>query len=256
MTLKNVIKGILPDSVNSRIGTMLMLRRQRYLSQLGIQDAFDEIYKKKMWKQGDSLSGVGSEGTLARDYIQFVLDYAQKHNIQTVVDAGCGDFSVGSQLAPRFERYSAFDISPHVIEINKKRFADLMSNHHVTFAVADMTTTALPACDLVLIRQVLQHLTNTQIEQILINLESSKWRRVLISEEVYDPENNQQPNIDLPSHGVANRVALESGVFIDREPFNRPAKRLIAIRDLSGISETPHAGLQIFELTRDDEAVG
>ena len=42
------------------------------------------------------------------------------------------------------------------------------------------------SADLVLIRQVLQHLTNEQISRILANLEASEWRHALITEEIGD----------------------------------------------------------------------
>lgn len=250
MTFKGTVKMLLPQPVSKRIGNILMQRRQRQLSQMNIQEAFDEIYKKGMWKQGGTLSGVGSEGSLADQYIQFVLEYAEKNGLRTVVDGGCGDFSVGSRLAPKFEWYRAFDISPYIIETNKKRFAEFAARHHVTFEVADMIKQSLPTCDLVLIRQVLQHLTNSQIEQILANLESSAWHRVLITEEVHDPDNNQNPNLDLQSHSVGNRVALGSGVFIDREPFCRRANRVAVIR--KDCVPTSGSALLVFEIKQAD----
>jgi len=66
----------------------------------------------------------------------------------------------------------------------------------------DMTSTTFPPTELILIRQVLQHLTNEQIQKILKNIEESRWRRVLITEHVSNPENNQTPNLDLASHTV------------------------------------------------------
>src|SRR5271165_4045723 len=171
MSLKRTIKQLLPESMTRMIGARLVEHRERRLSQLTIQDAFDEVYKKGMWKQGESTSGLGSEGVLADKYVQFILDYAKVNDIRSVIDAGCGDFSVGSRLAPAFEKYTALDVAPSIIEINKKRFADLTAKGKVTFGVADLTATTLPPTDLILIRQVLQHLTNAQIERILINVE-------------------------------------------------------------------------------------
>jgi SAM-dependent methyltransferase len=253
MSFKNVIKKFLPARLNRMIGAQLVRQRERRLSQLSIQDAFDEVYKKAMWKQGDSTSGLGSEGELAERYLLFVLNYAKANNIHSIVDAGCGDFSVGSRLAPHFEKYVGLDVAPTIIEINKKRYVDLVAQGKVEFGVADLTASTFPPTDLILIRQVLQHLTNTQIEQILRNLEASKWRRALITEEVYEPESNSNPNVDLPSHTVRTRVALNSGVFIDREPFNRKANRVAIIREEQAQKDGVNVGLLVFELTRSDE---
>jgi len=245
-----MIKRILPPQAKDAIERLLVHRRERRLSQLSIQDAFDEIYRKGMWKQGHADSGVGSDGPLADRYIEIVLNYANANKVRSVVDAGCGDFEVGSRLAAHFERYVALDVSPVIIQANRERYADLIRGH-VSFGVADLTSTILPAADLILIRQVLQHLTNAQIQRILRNLESSDWRRVLITEEVYDPRNNQRPNLDLPSHTIRTRVSLGSGVFVDKEPFSLPAKR-IAYVEGTATSERPDSGLVVFELVRED----
>jgi len=249
-SLKSLIKRLLPAKVNHAIGNQLVRRRERHLSQLSLPDAFDEIYAKNMWRQGETQSGVGSEGVLAGRYVALVLEYAAKHKLRTVVDGGCGDFSVGSRLAPSFDRYVALDVSPRIIDINKRRYADLASQH-VSFAAADMTLTTFPEADLILIRQVLQHLPNAKIEQILKNLEASAWRRVLITEEVHNPGDNEISNLDLPSHTVRTRVSLGSGVFIDKAPFARSAKRIAHIQDV-GTGGGPPSGLLVFELVRDD----
>jgi hypothetical protein len=249
MRLKSLVKKFLPRKVKTSIGRLLIEHRERELGRLPLQQAFDEVYKHGMWKQGKSSSGLGSEGILAERYVELVRDYTTKHNLRTVVDGGCGDFSVGSRLAPIFERYMALDVSPRIIASNKQRYADL-ATQQVSFAVADMTETTFPAADLVLIRQVLQHLTNAQIGMILRNLDASSWRRVLISESVQDPQNNQSPNLDLPSHTVRTRTSLGSGVFIDKPPFSRPAKRIATFYATADGEETS-GGLLVMELNRD-----
>jgi SAM-dependent methyltransferase len=249
VSLKALIKEILPAGVTQRISNLRGRRLEQYLGRLSIQEAFDEVYKRDFWKRGDSRSGPGSEGLTARRYVELVLEYASKHSLRTVVDAGCGDFSVGSRLSTIFERYIALDVSPRIIEINKQRYADLATKN-VTFGVADLTSTTFPEADLILIRQVLQHLTNAQIEQILKNLEASKWRRTLITEEVFDPHNNPTPNLDLPSHTFGTRVAHGSGVYVDKLPFNRPAKPIAIIQD-TAVRGGLQSALLIFELSRE-----
>lgn len=248
MSIKRAIKRVLPSRLSAYVGGILVRRREEYLAGLPLSQAFDEVYKRGMWKQGDSLSGVGSEGRLAERYVNFVRHYAVQHNLRTVVDAGAGDFSVGSKLAPAFERYLALDVSPHIIGVNRKRYVD-QRWAHVTFDVADMTVMAFPSADLVLIRQVMQHLTNAQIELALKNLEASSWRRVLITDEVFLPAGNESPNIDLPSHSVRTRANLGSGVFIDKPPFNRHANRVAEIYDTADGSAA-ETGLLVQELVR------
>jgi hypothetical protein len=249
VALKSLIKTLLPEKLKRGIGSLLINHRERCLGRLSVLEAFDEVYRLGMWKQGGAYSGLGSEGPLADRYVELVLDYAARYNLRTAVDGGCGDFSVGSRLAPSFDRYIALDASGRIIETNRKRYADL-TKQHVSFGIADMTSMVFPQVDLILIRQVLQHLTNAQIERILANIEASDWRRVLITEEVHDPRNNEMPNLDLPSHTIRTRASFGSGVFVDKEPFNRSAKRIAIIED-AAVGKGPQARLLVFELSRD-----
>ena len=248
MSLKSFVKKYLPRRVSNFIGNVSVRSRERRLGRLSLPDAFNEVYTKNMWKQGHAQSGVGSEGPFADRYVDLVRDYAAKHDLRSVIDGGCGDFSVGSRLAPSFDEYTALDASSAIIESNKKRYAGLTK--HVNFRVADMTAGTFPKADLILIRQVLQHLTNAQISRILKNLEASEWRRALITEDVCDRSDDGPPNIDLPSHSVRTRVSLGSGVYIDKEPFNRPANRIAYIEG----ADTKESGLLVFELVKSNVA--
>jgi hypothetical protein len=251
MSLKSLLNDLMPAGLKHGIGNLKRSRERRIVTQLPIQEAFDEVYKKGLWgRGGDANSGPGSEGVFADRYVAFVQDYAAKHKLRTVVDGGCGDFLVGSRLAPGFDRYTALDVSPFIIDINKRRYAQDSALQHVTFGVADMTAATFPPADLILIRQVLQHLTNAQIEQVLRNLEASTWRRALITEDVCDPANRPTPNVDLPTHSVRTRTPLGSGVFIDKPPFNRAATRLTFFQRAE-TDKNSRSGLLIFELSRE-----
>ena len=246
MGLRQIVRAMLPASVVKAIGSVRMLRRERRLRQLSLPDAFNEIYKKRMWQQGKSLSGVGSEGLLAERYVTFVRNYLKKRDFHSVVDAGCGDFNVGSKLCEDVAECIALDASSYIIESNQRRYRDIPN---VVFQVVDLTNAVFPTADLVLIRQVLQHLTNEQIAKVLSNLENSVWRSVLIAEAVVDPSCDANANFDLESHSVRTRVNFGSGVFIDRPPFNRSAQRIGVIDDASPNNDAS-TRLLVFELTR------
>jgi len=244
MTLKRIIRAILPATISSVLGSIRMLYRERRLRRLSLPRAFNEVYKKRMWQQGQSLSGIGSEGLLAERYVAFVRDYIREHRIEIIVDAGCGDFNVGSELCGDVSKCIALDASSYIINANQKRYGGISN---VSFQIADLVVTTFPAADLVLIRQVLQHLTNDQIERVLTNLDHSKWDRVLIAEAVADPSNDANANLDLQSHSVRTRVNFASGVFIDRPPFNRSAKRIAVIDDATP-DRNASTRLLVFEL--------
>lgn len=248
MALRGLIKKMLPARIKPAIGRIVMRRRERMLGRLPLSQAFDEVYKQRMWKQGDALSGEGSEGLMADRYVAFVQDYAIGNGLKTVFDGGCGDFAIGSRLATGFERYEAADVSPHIIDVNRLRYTGSRWKN-VSFSVVDLSESRFPDVDLVLIRQVLQHLTNELIEKILSNLERSNWRCALITEDVHDPLHNAVPNQDLPSHSVRTRRLSGSGVFIDRPPFNRQAQRVATIFE-SDDARRQSGGLLVLELRR------
>jgi hypothetical protein len=62
------------------IGQLIVYQRNRYLSSLSTAEAFDQIYKRRMWQQGNSLSGCGSEGRWASEYVAFISWYVREHS--------------------------------------------------------------------------------------------------------------------------------------------------------------------------------
>ena len=84
---------------------------------------------------------------------------------------------------------------------------------------------AEPDGDLCLIRQVLQHLSNKQISQVLANC--GKFPYLVITEDVYNGP-NVRPNLDI-MHGPDNRLHRRSGVFLDRAPFSLRMQNVVEI---------------------------
>jgi SAM-dependent methyltransferase len=202
-----------------------MRYRKARLSKLPIAAAFDEIYKKKMWKQGDSLSGIGSEGEWARKYVQIISELIDTHSVRTIVDFGCGDFSVGSKLVPKVDKMIAIDISETIISINRDRY----KSPNVEFRAGNLLTDAIPDADLVLVRQVLQHLTNAQVESAIQNLERSSAKWIVVTEDVPYPFDAISPNLDMPSHSMDTRCSINSGIDLSAPPFSRAVETIAVI---------------------------
>ena len=85
-----------------------------------------------------------------------------------VVDLGCGDFSVGSHIRPLCRNYIACDIVEPLIEFNRKEY----ESQNVDFRVLDFTRDRIPSCEVLFLRQVLQHLSNKHIKKALPKLVS------------------------------------------------------------------------------------
>jgi hypothetical protein len=86
----------------------------------------------------------------------------------------------------------------------------------------------LPNVQLVTIRQVLQHLSNAQISGILAKLKN--YNHILITEHLPLNESGIVYNVDK-IQGDHIRLAYNSGVYIDKEPFNIKATILFEYRE-------------------------
>jgi SAM-dependent methyltransferase len=202
-------------------------RRMRALENLSIEEAFDQIYERGTWSGGSGeLSGGGSYGRVADQYIAFLTAFIKEHDVRSVLDIGCGDFNIGARIAPQVARYFAIDVSARIIDRNRSRFAS-MSN--VEFRQVNACTEPLVQTDLVTVRQVLQHLTNAQIEMILKNIERTSPQFTLVSEHLCRPTPSFQPNLDLPSHSADTRVVIGSSVDLSAAPFSRDVSLVASI---------------------------
>lgn len=204
--------------------------RQRY-SQLSVAEAFAQTYRNQLWGRlrGDEFfSGRGSLDEFATPYVEWLTKFITEHNINTIVDLGCGDFRIGQRICSAVStNYVGVDIVPELIAHNQSQFG----SPRVCFRCADIIEDALPDGEICLIRQVLQHLSNNQICSVLDNC--MKFPYLLVTEDVYSGQ-KMRPNLDI-MHGPDTRVFKRSGVFLDRAPFNRQTQNVFEI----AIPETP-----------------
>ncbi|MGC2659058.1 MAG: class I SAM-dependent methyltransferase, partial [Bryobacteraceae bacterium] len=162
-------------------------------------------------------SGEGSEGEFADRYCGLIQTYIRDNNITSVVDLGCGDFTIGSRLSEGVLSYRGIDIVPELIEYNTKTFG----SERITFECIDIVEGSLPAAQLCLVRQVLQHLSNAEIVTALKKL--SMYPHVIVTEHV--PVGYVAvPNKDK-AHGPDQRLYDGSGVFLSEPPFSRAIEK-------------------------------
>ncbi len=160
---------------------------------------------------------MGSTGRYASEYLALLGGLLPALRVASIADLGCGNFKVGVAVAGMVAQYVGVDIAHSVIDHNIRAHA----SDHVRFVRADLTCDPLPIADAALVRQVLQHLSNSEIQAALANILST-YPLVFITEHVYaGPE--CVPNIDI-LHGPGTRVPMRSGVFVDQPPFNLRAK--------------------------------
>lgn len=181
--------------------------------------AMQQVYEKNLWggNKTDFYSGEGSHlSEIINPYIAAVTSFLTSfESALTVCDLGCGDFNVGKALVKHTKKYIAMDIVPSLIARNKENFkAANLEFHCLDIAVAD-----LPSGDCAILRQVLQHLSNAEIQSIVNKLVAFKY--VILTEHI--PEGDFIPNKDIIS-GQGNRLKKQSGVNLFAPPFNFKVK--------------------------------
>lgn len=176
---------------------------------------FQEVYKSGEWgRNGDEFcSGVGSHDPIVvnvylRGVSAFMTAFSKKPN---VVDFGCGDFNVGSQLRGLCDRYVACDIVPELIEHNKQKFAEL----DVDFRTVNAFEEDIPMGEVIFIRQVLQHMSN---RDILLLLPKFKRFRYIVFTDHRPILDHCQPNVDIET-GAFTRIRHPSALSLTAHPF-------------------------------------
>jgi 2-polyprenyl-3-methyl-5-hydroxy-6-metoxy-1,4-benzoquinol methylase len=189
--------------------------------------AMEQVYEMNLWggKGSEFYSGEGSHhAELVNPYIVVLKTFlAPFHPQLTVCDLGCGDFNVGKELVKSAKKYVAADIVSDLIEFNKEKF----NEDNLEFHCLDIAVDDLPEGDVVILRQVLQHLSNGEIQNILSKL--IKYKYIILTEHI--PLGDFTPNKDILS-GQGIRLKKRSGVDIMEPPFNfkvKEEKELLSI---------------------------
>ena len=101
----------------------------------------------------------------------------KRHAVRSVVDAGCGDWGFSRAIDWGGASYLGVDIASDVI-------AGLRNEHEkgqIRFQVGDITE-ELPAADLLISKDVLQHLSNTLVHKFIRNnLKKGKYKWVILT---------------------------------------------------------------------------
>jgi len=144
--------------------------------------------------------------------LQAVTAFLKAHNNNLIVcDLGCGDFNIGKHLTNYTEQYVAIDIVENLIKRNKKLFKE----DRLEFHCLDIAEDEIPPADCIILRQVLQHLSNAEIQKIVIKMAVFKY--IILTEHI--PIGNFMANKDILT-GQGIRQKQNSGVNILEPPFN------------------------------------
>jgi hypothetical protein len=232
MTIKGKLRKLAPKGVLARYRALVRALDDRRNMGQPPASIFAKIYEKHQWG-GDKSSFSSGTGSVTEEitgpYVRAITAYLRAFGPgrPAVVDLGCGDFRVGRNFLPYCSTYIAADIVPAVIE--KHKAAGFGEN--VRFMCLNMIEDELPPGDICFLRQVLQHLSNEQIQKILPKL--ARYGTVFVTEH-YPTENPKiVPNVDKVC-GAGIRLYKNSGVYLDRPPFNIPPLALQLLLEVPG----------------------
>ena len=141
---------------------------------------FNRIYEEGVWGRdvaGKGTSGSGSSLEITRDYRAYLEEFIRTQRVRSIVDAGCGDWTFSSAIDWGGASYLGVDVASDVIEANRRKY----EKRNVTFRVGDITE-ELPAADLLISKDVLQHLPDALVDKFIRNnLKKGKYKLVLLT---------------------------------------------------------------------------
>ena len=196
-----------------------------------LTDTFNDIYAEGTWGKdvaGKGTSGTGSTLEITREYRAYIEDFMKKHSITSVVDAGCGDWGFSSAVDWGDASYLGIDIASDVI-------AAVRRNHEkgkIRFQVGDITD-ELPAADLLISKDVLQHLSNALVHKFIRNnLRKGKYKWVILTNdrgsENRDVANGGYRAIDLAAPPFEVRGLVDLPIT-----FGNETRKITSLLDLT-----------------------
>jgi len=216
-----------------------------------IHGKFSDIYKNAYWKSKESSSGSGSEIEQAETLVQYLGWFIVKENIQSIVDCPCGDMTWQTLLVSAVKRYVGCDIVPELINDNIVRLIETANPKptNLGFRVLDITKDPIPDCDLLMVRDCLNHLPNEQVLEAIQNIVRSgaKWVGITtfpnrtdgntdIEVGKWRPINLQRPpfNMPFPNHIFIEQCTEAEGHYRDK---SMAVWNVEMLRDLMNLPE-------------------
>jgi hypothetical protein len=171
---------------------------------------FENIYKNNGW--GGQGSGPGSLPEVTKTYRKFIEKFIEKYKIKTIVDFGCGDWQFSKFINWSDADYLGYDVVESLIKHHSSTF----EANNIKFAITPKEWNNLKNADLLLVKDVLQHLDNQSVVRFM-NIAQNKYKYMLVA------------NCTKPQDRL--NLDIQTGDFrpldIRKQPFNFNAKRVL-----------------------------
>ena len=176
-----------------------------------LREIFDQKYVEATSDWGGGGSGPGSEPFYNIQYRAFLENFLVQNHIGYVDDIGCGDWSFSRYIRFHGLTYRGFDVAPSIITQNIARF----SAPNITFEVMPEDKCHVPGADLLLMKDVLQHLSDDEIYDFHERV-FPKYRFCLITNSY--KKMNEQQNVNI-QNGAFRCLDLLAAPYLFRGAY-------------------------------------
>jgi hypothetical protein len=160
---------------------------------------FSRIYDESEWGRG---SGSGSYPYFTIEYRAFLEKFLRMNSIKSVVDLGCGDWQSTRFLDLDDMLYMGFEVVESVIERNNASFGSETKR----FSMVPADLTAIPRADVLIMKDVLQHLPDHEILRYA-SLVFPRYRFCLITNSYEKNLVRKNVDIDYGDHRTLDLTA-------------------------------------------------
>lgn len=221
---------------------------------MSLKETFQDVYTN--WRFGgwpESKSGPGSTMEETDVIRQQIKQLVKDKEIKSVVDVPCGDFNWMKDIVYSFEKYTGCDIVPEMIQDNQK-----FANSIISFKELDLTQDGIeiPEGDLLIVRDVLGHLTLDGGQKAIANILKSKCKYLLTTTwySLNDPNythENRDNTVTVEANWDRGAAAFYP-VCLHSAPFNFPKPEFYIEEKpkVDGYDQGVRKGLAFYELDK------
>jgi hypothetical protein len=192
-----------------KVYTERLLRHRLNPKEQIAEKVFSSIYRNNDWNNRESLSGQGSTLEHTRVLVNKLPSYFEKYNVNSVLDAPCGDFNWMRHVDMKNIYYIGGDVVQELIDKNNEKYG----NKQFSFIKLDIILDPLPKVDLILVRDCLVHFNNEAIVLFLKNLIASEIKYIMTT------------NFPITKHNY--NITMGNFRFLNllRKPYNFPKEK-------------------------------
>ena len=167
------------------------------------QERFDHIYKREIWGRGKG-SGDGSSPVYSAEYLKILRQELDRIPGGRVLDIGCGDWQLYRDFSWDNHHYLGVDV---VLQDS----AVASARPRVSFMQCDVTAPGELRArligispDIVLVKDVMQHMSEEELENLCSELMLMSWKTLIV---VNDHRYSRDPSKNGTPRSVANRYS-------------------------------------------------